>query len=344
MKVRKPIGLVKAGIGDILTYWVTIALLISSINVFAQSKHINVELPYDRFEREWAEYCLSSNSEIGILRRYFHDTISVDEMIDKFYANYNHKKQVSPYWGLDSVVYGIRGEHALLTSPLQRNSMKVLHGKRGIWKWGKCFYLHKIVDKDGIVQDKLLRRMKKKRDSLAWLKGDFVTLRAPRHYMGFVVSPRPYLQTYDERQMIGTSGNLECPADYFSYAGPTYIMDGEWYHKIRGGAEYLSRLLTLYAGLSDKNAEEKTFTVLLYMSSKSRWMKREYTLKILLPSNADEETMRAFERMKLFIERLKPNAFNPLYTTDFRIMTGRFYRVTFNKCGWLVEDYLDLYN
>ena len=32
----------------------------------------------------------------------------------------------------------------------------------------------------------------------------------------------------------------------------------------------------------------------------------------------------------------------PYFTTDLRQMTGRYYRVTVNKCGWLIEDYLNL--
>ena len=46
--------------------------------------------------------------------------------------------------------------------------------------------------------------------------------------------------------------------------------------------------------------------------------------------------------MQWFVEKLPYNTFRPLYTADFRILTGRYYRVTVNKCGWLVEDYLDI--
>lgn len=44
--------------------------------------------------------------------------------------------------------------------------------------------------------------------------------------------------------------------------------------------------------------------------------------------------------MQWFVEKLPYNTFRPLYTADFRILTGRYYSVTVNKCGWLVEDYL----
>ena len=36
--------------------------------------------------------------------------------------------------------------------------------------------------------------------------------------------------------------------------------------------------------------------------------------------------------------------FKPYYTSDGRILPGRYYRVTVNRCGWLVEDYMDINN
>ena len=42
------------------------------------------------------------------------------------------------------------------------------------------------------------------------------------------------------------------------------------------------------------------------------------------------------------MENLQYNAFNPLYTTDYRCFLGRYYRVTVNKCGWLLEDYMTI--
>lgn len=344
MKVRKPTDRIKVGIGNKDLYSFLFALLFSSVNIFAQKAFDNKRIPYDMFEREWTEFCFRSRFDMGMLRRYFNDTVSVVEMTERFHAYYDKRIQTSPYIGLDSVIYSIRGENVLLTSPFQRSSIKDIHGKRGVWKWGTRFFLHQIMDDRGILQEKLVNKINNSRDSLAWMEGDFVTLRSPRHYMGLIVSPRPYLQTYDGSRLIGRCGNLECQADFFSFAGPTYVMDGEWYHKIRGGAEYMSRSLTLYSGFPDKNVEERTFSVLLYMKPESSWMNREYTLKLLLPTNADEETKRAFERMRRFVENIKFNAFNPLYTTDFRIMTGRYYRVTVNKCGWLVEDYFDINN
>ena len=33
-------------------------------------------------------------------------------------------------------------------------------------------------------------------------------------------------------------------------------------------------------------------------------------------------------------------AIKPYYTSDFRVLPGRFYRITSNSCGILVQDYL----
>lgn len=315
--------------------------LLCTMQILAQSGWNGERIPYDKFEREWADFRYQSKEDMGVLQRYYKDTVTVAEMTENFYVNYNKRTNASPYAGLDSVVYGIRGEYVLLTSPLNRSSIKGLQGKRGVWKWGKRFLLYQILDKRGVSQDALLKKIIAGRDSLAWMKGDFVTLRSPRHYMGFIVSPRVYMQTYSESQLIGSCGNIECPADFFSFAGPTYVMDGDWYHKTRGGAEYLSKMLTLYC-YPNKGTEERTFSVLLYKKPDSSRIKSEYTLKLLLPVDADNETNSAFEKLKRFVENLRNNAFNPFYTTDFRVMTGRYYRVTYNKCGWLVEDYLDI--
>jgi len=38
----------------------------------------------------------------------------------------------------------------------------------------------------------------------------------------------------------------------------------------------------------------------------------------------------------------KPTPDQPYFTTDLRQMTGRYYRVTVDKCGWLIDDYLNL--
>ena len=67
-----------------------------------------------------------------------------------------------------------------------------------------------------------------------------------------------------------------------------------------------------------------------------------YSLELLEPQEPDGETQKLFEDLKDFVEQIPSKAFAPYFTTDLRQMTGRYYRVTVNKCGWLVEDYLNL--
>lgn len=59
--------------------------------------------------------------------------------------------------------------------------------------------------------------------------------------------------------------------------------------------------------------------------------RKEYTLKLLDPEKPDDTTEKAFKVLKDFVENLQYNAFNPLYTTDYRCFLGRYYRVTVNK-------------
>lgn len=313
-------------------------------NAIAQVGKEVKRIPHDRFNEKWEEYRYRSKSDVRLLERlYFKDTVSVTEMKEAFRTSRDRRFLSSPYAGLDSV-RGVGCEKALLTSPLRRHPVKQVRSKRGVWASGIRFFLCQLLDKDGMSQDALLEGLNKSRDSLVWLDGDFVTLRSPRHYMGFVVSPCPGMESYSHGRLVGQCGKEHCPLDFFSSAGPSRWMDGDWYHKAEGGAQLMSQLLTLYTDYPNVMAQERTFCVLLYEKVGGRYSNREYTLELLSPAEPDEATSEAFNTMRRFVEALRYNAFNPLYTTDMRIMTGRFYRVTVNKCGWLVEDYLDINN
>lgn len=169
-----------------------------------------------------------------------------------------------------------------------------------------------------------------------------MTLRKPCHYMGFVVSPRVLLESYNKERMVGHESRIRNKADFFSYAAPSRTLDGDWNNDIRDGAMLLGKFITLCSNYTQAGTEERAFSVLLYQKPGSKADKREYTLQLLQPEAPDRETAQAFKAMRSVVEALKPNAYNPLYTTDFRIMTGRYYRVTVNQCGWLVEDYMDI--
>lgn len=313
-----------------------------SLGAVAQEPMDKNRLPNSRYQEKWEEY-VHKYSKGGyndlLTEHYFKQTVSVDEMVAAFHANKDKKFTTSPYAGHDSVVYALYSEQVLLTSPISRHPEKKVRECRGVWTDGKLGYTLKAVQgKDGKTDEALTEKVKKT-TSLEWREGDFVALRKPVHYMGFIVSPRVQLESYNKERLVGYENRFRNKADYFSHAAPSWTIDGDWDSEIPWGALLLGKMICLdrtsrYVG------PERTFSVLLYQKPDSKAYKREYTLQLLLPENPDKETAELFRQMKIFVEKLRINAFNPLYTTDFRIMTGRYYRVTVNKCGWLVEDYM----
>ena len=72
-----------------------------------------------------------------------------------------------------------------------------------------------------------------------------------------------------------------------------------------------------------------------------------YSLAAKVQTNSEKKTTKLYFHTQgfagdPFVENIPLGAFAPYFTTDMRVMTGRYYRVTVNKCGWLVEDYLNL--
>ena len=319
------------------------AALLSCIvfSASAQRQRVEKEIPRNLFSETWHRYRYQSKGNLGILLRYFRDTVSVSEMKEAFHKYHPHRFTSSPYEGFDSIVYGFNDRSILLTSPLRDHPLRKVRNLRGVWARGKRFHLQQLLDAGGLPQTELLKRVN--RDTLPLMERTYVFLREPRHYMGFVVSPLPLADTFDRYSRVGMGGFNYRPLDFFCLAAPGGTLDGQWYHCIRSGARLFGRMVNLdfgNDGYSDIQ-NEHTFSVLLYEKPReARSAEAEYTLELLSPEQPDEETLKAFGLMKLYVERLMPGTFNPLFTSDFRIMTGRYYRVTVDKCGWLVEDYL----
>ena len=318
-----------------------------SLNVTAQGNKNKSRLPYDTFNEKWEIYHYRSKGDLGILNRYFRDTVSVEEMKQAFYTNKDKRFPTSPYADYDSIVNGFHDLSILLNSPLRDNPLKKVRNMRGVWARGKRFHLQQLLDENGVPRDDLLKKVNK--DTVPFMERTYIFLRAPRHYMGFIVSPLPSADTFDRKLRVGTGGFNYRPLDFFSSAAPNGMLDGDWYNRTKTGARYMGRLLNLYYGNEgyeqDDNRPERTFYVLLYEKPKVHGtLVAEYTIELLLPENPDKETSEVFKYMKYFVEELRYNSFNPLFTSDMRIMTGRYYRVTVNKCGWLVEDYFDINN
>ncbi len=298
---------------------------------------------FNSFGKRWNEYLLHSSTDLTSLqRRHFKDSVSVEEMKEAFFKNKDTRFSKSVYEGFDSVVYlgADYGENLMLISPLKRHPNKEVRECRGVWG-GKCRLLD-LHDKNGVSQKKLLEKINND-EQRKWLDGDVLKLAEPRWYMGFIVSPNPHWDIYEE-------GNLKVSIrqpfyggfDFFTFASVTkLVLDGDWTSKIDAGAKLIGAMHGVQSS-ANLCTPERTFSVLLHEKPRpkgksSAWA--EYTLELLEPETPDKETEALFQDFKKFVEGIPAKAFKPYYTTDFRIMTGRYYRVTVNKCGWLVEDY-----
>ncbi len=291
---------------------------------------------------KWEEYVERSADDWNSFScRHFRDTVSVQEMKDAFFKYRDQRFDRSPYEGFDSVVnVGILGNNIMLVSPLRNHPMKEVRECRGVWgAWG-----HKLVelrDRNGVPQKRLLEKLNAD-EKRTWLDGEVLKLGHPLHYMGFVVSPRVEWHVYDKGEQVACKRfSFKAEPDFFSYASRKPMFDGNWDSKIDAGARLLGAWHAMQSSAHPGGGEERTFSVLLYeVPGVRRSRKSSYTVELLGPENPDKETTALFEDFRKFVESIPSKAFKPYYTTALRTMTGRYYRVTVNKCGWLVEDYL----
>ena len=188
------------------------------------------------------------------------------------------------------------------------------------------------------------------------VEGEEITLSNPKWYMGFIVSPRAYFEVYNsgKRTVFAPYATY---SDIFAYAAyrPVLQLDGpyNWHRDTGWGARLVG---TLHAMRTDEHwwlIDEKQFSVLLYKKKDeekvqdyqgihTHLLREYYSLELLEPEVPDKDFKKLFENLKEFVEDIPLGAFAPYFTTDMRVMTGRYYRVTVNKCGWLIEDYLNL--
>ncbi len=262
-------------------------------------------------DREWQTYLYRSKDDLYLLRqKYFRDTISVDEMKVAFRNNKDTTLSSSPYQGHDSI-FTYQGNLLCLVRPKAK----------------------------GLQLNRIYWNRNRTRDEAKLLDGDLVFLRYPQHYMGFVVSPQPLMETYDKGKMIGREGAGVGGDDFFCTAQFAIgFLDGTWNGHLGSGTIMLGTLI----GKDEPprpNRLERTFSVLLYEKNGAP---AGYSIELLLPDKPDSETLRDFHWMKQYVEKLPSGTFRPYYTSDLRILTSRYFRVTVNKCGWILEDYLDI--
>ncbi|MCM1372683.1 MAG: DUF5030 domain-containing protein [Bacteroides sp.] len=305
-------------------------------------------MSFSDMEGKWNEWLLQLREPYTLHSNHFKDTVSLQEMKEAFYRHKDDKNRNPQFGDRDTVKYIMSAPGIVLKSTLDSHPDKKVRDCRATWLWYKHNPLFRLFDKNGIMQKKLLEQLNKKQEE--WLDGEFVTLDCPVRYMGFTISPCPGLTLYHNGEKVGGdyAGDMHLQPDFFEYAFSNVMILGHpsWTSGLGSGIRALGSLHELRAGCIRSTKNETTFSVLLYANPQPQ--KRTagkfpaYTLELLEPEDADKETMLLFNSFKETIEQIPVKAFRNYYTTDFRIMTGRYYHVTVNKCGWLVEDYFDL--
>ncbi|MBS7399358.1 MAG: hypothetical protein KIG92_03575 [Prevotella sp.] len=174
---------------------VTLVLLLALwpfATCYAQLQKDGEWLNYN-LNKEWQTYQYRSKDDLYLLReKYFRDTITIDEMKAAFRANKDKPFNFSPYSGHDSI-FSFRGNLLNLVRP----KAKGLPLKR--------FYMNP----------------NKTKEEAKLLDGDLVFLRYPQHYMGYVVSPQPLLETFDKGRIMGREGVIMWGGSQFLQPGAT---------------------------------------------------------------------------------------------------------------------------
>lgn len=264
-------------------------------------------------ENTWNEYKHISLTDLTVAEwKFFRDTVTVDEMKAAFTANHDKHWGISPYMGLDSIE--TPGDKSLVLK---------------LWPEGAQ-----------------LRNLCNHKDKKHAFTGAVLLLHNPQHYMGFTVSPYPTYEAFQKGKLIAHSGiPYGGGADFFCYAQQSMkTHDGLWSDSIASGAKLMGTIIQL-KGTFKQDSPKCTFSVLVYeKADKDGRHHPQYEAELLLPKKPNSHVSLCLQSFKWFVKDLPYQTFKPYYTSDGRILQGRYYRVTVNKCGWLVEDYMDINN
>lgn len=326
-----------------------LALLVSlpSSSTFGQTEK-GKPVSFDELGKQWIEYEKKEvdNNLFKVSHRYFRDTVSVKEMRNAFfeYKDVPKQKRRLPYENFDVVEpeYRPDDKYVMVLSPLKNHPKKEVRECRSIWGGFFGENLTNLMDRYGNPQKKLLEELNGDK-SRKWLDGEIMELNNPLWYMGFYVSPTVYFEAYNNGKRMANAPYANY-SDFFAYAAYCpFLSNGsmKWWRHTGWGARLIGTLHTMNTG-EHYGIQETSFSVLLYTKVDKNSLLVSYSLELLEPESPDEETKTLFEDLKSFVERIPSGAFAPYFTTDMRLMTGRYYKVTVNNCGWLIEDYLDI--
>lgn len=231
----------------------------------------------------------------------------------------------------------------MVRSPLADAPVKEARSGRGVWTFPPLKLRGIQGDKSAVAAfDRLVKKYplktdgknKDKSDSFVavspkWFDGSLILLDDPAYYMGFVVSGTPWFFYYDEGRLV-YSTHMEGAPDY--YSSRVLILDGSWADRITK-AMYLFSLDASREIPPATGEEPIEFTWLLTIDSKGG-----QDAQLLAPKTPDEATQWAFKRLRGFVRHLRRGMFHGLYTSDGRILPGRYIQAQYDKRGWLFRD------
>ena len=329
----------------------TSLLLIPTVSLFAQ-RYVDSPLGSEGFpdyqsDYEYlADYSYKYKHDTDGIKRLFQiDTVSWDEMREYYDRYVNAVPSANVYAGKDSV--GGIWNMLMVRSPLADAPVKEARSGRGVWTFPPLKLRGIQGDKSAVAAfDRLVKKYPLKTDgknkdksaSFAavapeWFDGPLILLDDPAYYMGFIVSGTPWFFYYDEGRLV-YSTYMEGAPDY--YSSRVLGLDGSWADRITK-AMYLFSLDASREIPPATSEEPIEFTWLLTIDSKGK-----QDAQLLAPKTPDEATRWAFKRLRGFVRDLRRGIFHGLYTSDGRILPGRYIQARYDKRGWLFRDLITL--
>lgn len=173
-----------------------------------------------------------------------------------------------------------------------------------------------------------------------WLSGTFVAIAEPRPYCGYLAGPVREVFTIQNGQYPTERVFDHCASRYYragQQSDGTIRVDGQWAEDL--GKEWLlfshdaSQACTPDPALTTN----RWYDLLLTIDRGGR-----LDLVMLAPEQAtDEKDRRYVEELRRFVRGLEPWAVEHLYTSDDRVLPGRYIKACRGTDYWSIHDYLE---
>ena len=273
------------------------------------------------------------------------DTISWEEMREHYDRYVNATAPANVYAGKDSV--GGIWNMLMARSPLEEAPLKDVRAARGIWLYPPL-QLVEIQNPKGQKDEKLFDRLSKKVPNKSvykniyqkkeskqiypeWYDGPLTLLYDPLYYMGFVVSGKVSFFYYH-------NGSPKCIKDLNHdpdfYSSRQLRLGGTWSSGIPYGMYQFSMAASSMLR-GNPGPKAVRFTWMLTIDAQG-----QQDALLLAPKDPDRDTKMAFNRLQYFVRKLRPGMFQVLYTSDGRILPGRYIKALYDERGWWFEDLL----